>query len=445
MKKTMIVDDGKQDLLAWKCSEEDFEFGAQLVVHESQQALFFQDGKALEVLGPGRHILETANLPFLRQLTKLRYGRYFHCEVYFVNHAVQMSVPWGTRERVNAILEVEDGKALPLSVGASGTMNLQADPEQVQKMLTYLLGTGTELSRSRLQEQFGSMLNTFIKTYLASVLQEQKFNAFSLDQHLQDISSALKQKLAPEFENYGLILREFYVNAFALPEDNHAFQQARLLYEQRYAQHGQLDLEMELELKKAEQEARLAEIRRRTTLTEANTQAEATVITAQGQAARRNLEGITSVQEHQFDTLNRMVEGGAAGGGDGGTSPGSNAGNMAGIFGDMMKMGVGMQMMKDMGGIMKDAMGNVSQPGGTLTGGTPQPQQAQTQQVQAPTAQPGGWTCTCGQTNPESNKFCGGCGKPRSVEWTCPDCGTVNPAGNRFCGGCGKAKGGASV
>jgi regulator of protease activity HflC (stomatin/prohibitin superfamily) len=322
-------------------------------------------------------------------------------------------------------------------------MNIQADPEQVQKMLTYLLGTGTELSSSRLQEQFNSMLNTSIKAYLGQVLQEERLNAFSLDQHLQDISGELKRKLAPEFYKYGLLLREFYVTSFALPEDNHAFQQARLLYEQRYAQHGQLDLEMELEIKQAEQEANLAGIRRKTTLTEASTQAEANVITAQGEAARRNLEGITSIQEHQFDTLNRMVEAGAAGGGNGGTAMGSEMGNMTGLFGDVMKMGVGMQMMKEMGGIMKDAMSGGSQAGSTLSGTasfgtTPAPTA-----TPSPAVQPSGWTCSCGQVNPESNKFCGGCGKSRFTEWTCPNCGTVNLAANRFCGGCGKQKGGA--
>jgi membrane protease subunit (stomatin/prohibitin family) len=426
MKKTMIVDDGKQDLLAWKCSEEDFEFGAQLVVHESQQAVFFRDGQALEVLGPGRHTLETGNLPFLRQFTKLRFGRYFHCEVYFVNESIQMSVPWGTRERVNTMLEVEDGKTLPLSIGASGSMNLQADPEQAQKLLTYLLGTGKSLSREDIQAQFNSMLNTFIKSYLGQVLQEERLNAFSLDQHLQDVSEALKIKIAPEFEKYGLILREFYVTNFALPEDNHAFQQARLLYEQRYAKHGQLDLEMELGIKQAEQEARLAEIHKRTKITDATADAEANVIAAQGEAARRNLEGITSIQEHQFDTLNRMVDSSAASGG--GVS-GSGIGDMTGLFSDVMKMGVGMQMMKDVSGVMKDA----------VSGGTQTAETLNNTAASAP-AQSAGWTCSCGAVNPESNKFCGACGSPRVTEWTCPDCGTVNPASNRFCGGCGKMK-----
>ena len=144
--RTMIVDEGRTDVLAWKCATQDFEFGTRLNVHESQMAVFFRDGQLIEVLGPGMHVLETRNFPFLRFFTKLRFGRYFHAEVYFVNLSVQMSLPWGTRERVNVMLDVEPGKAMPLDVGASGTMNVQPDPDQVKEMLVWLVGTGEELT-----------------------------------------------------------------------------------------------------------------------------------------------------------------------------------------------------------------------------------------------------------------------------------------------------------
>lgn len=199
----------------------------------------------------------------MRFFTKLRFGRYFHAEVYFVNLSVQMSLPWGTRERVNVMLEVEPGKAMPLNVGASGTMNVQPAPEQVREMLTWLVGTGEELTAESLRDKFNSMLNTKIKTFLGRVLQMENMNAFTLDQHLNDISQALYAVLEPEFRKYGVWLREFYVDAFALPEDNPAFQDARRLAEGRYIQHGKLDLEYELRLKQAQKEAELARLEER--------------------------------------------------------------------------------------------------------------------------------------------------------------------------------------
>ena len=366
--RTMIVDEGRTDVLAWKCATQDFEFGTRLNVHESQAAVFFRDGQLIEVLGPGMHVLETRNFPFLRFFTKLRFGKYFHAEVYFVNLSVQMSLPWGTRDRVNVMLEVEPGKAMPLDVGASGTMNVQPDPDQVKEMLVWLVGTGEELTAESLRDKFNSMLNTKIKTFLGRVLQMQNMNAFTLDQHLNDVSQALFGVLEPDFRKYGVWLREFYVDAFALPEDNPAFQDARRLAEGRYIQHGKLDLEYELKLKQAEKEAELARLEGEKTLVEADVAARANVTTAQGEAVRRSLEGITSVQEHQFATLDRMVEAGGAGsaaaGGSGGD--GSGLGDMTGFFGDVMKMGIGLEMMRNMGDVMKDAMNGAGQAGANM-------------------------------------------------------------------------------
>ena len=467
--RTMIVDEGRTDVLAWKCATQDFEFGTRLNVHESQAAVFFRDGQLIEVLGPGMHVLETRNFPFLRFFTKLRFGKYFHAEVYFVNLSVQMSLPWGTRDRVNVMLEVEPGKAMPLDVGASGTMNVQPDPDQVKEMLVWLVGTGEELTAESLRDKFNSMLNTKIKTFLGRVLQMQNMNAFTLDQHLNDVSQALFGVLEPEFRKYGVWLREFYVDAFALPEDNPAFQDARRLAEGRYIQHGKLDLEYELKLKQAEKEAELARLEGEKTLVEADVAARANVTTAQGEAVRRSLEGITSVQEHQFATMDRMVDAGGAGsaaaGGSGGD--GSGLGDMTGFFGDVMKMGIGLEMMRNMGDVMKDAMNGAGQAGaniaqaasmnGNASAGMPGPGAANPYAGQNPYApnpgqpsaavpQPSGWICGgCGRENPADTLFCGGCGTKRPEPavpkaWICGGCGRENPADTLFCGGCGSRR-----
>ena len=412
--KKFIVDEGQKGLLAWKCEKEDFEFGTRLTVHESQQAVFFRDGGALEVLPPGLHILETSNFPFLRRLVQGAFGRkYYHCEVYFINQSVHMAVNWGTRRRVNVMLEVEDGKPLPLSVGASGSMNIQADPDQPLKLLTYLLGTGRELTAAGMQEMFRDMVDTLIKSHLARVIQQQHMNAFTLDQHLDVLSGELKNVLAPEFKKYGLLLREFYLVNFALPEDDPAFQEARLLHQQRYARHGHVDLEGEIELKKAGIAAQKAQIQAEQTLTEATAASQANVIAAQGEAARRSLEGITSIQEHQFDILGKAVEAGGQGSG----SP--LVGDMTGMMSDAMKMGMGFQMAKNAGDMMQDMMGTAPF-------------------TMAASPQPEGWLCSCGARN--TGNFCGACGKPRprpQESWTCT-CGAVN-TGN-FCSECGKPK-----
>lgn len=86
----------------WKHPAEDFNSLTQLVVHESQEAVFMMDGQALDLFGPGRYTLETQNIPEIGKFLKRLTGDTspFHCEVYFINQTVQMGLKWGTDSRV---------------------------------------------------------------------------------------------------------------------------------------------------------------------------------------------------------------------------------------------------------------------------------------------------------------------------------------------------------
>lgn len=429
--KTIIVDAGRQELLAWKCDQEDFEFGTQLVVHQSQQAVFFNNGQAVEVLGPGTHTLETSNLPFLRFFNKLRFGRYFHCEVYFINHAVQMSIPWWIDPKVTCELDVGNGRTLPLDVGANGTMNLQADPQQVLTLLNYLLGTGKELTRKNIQEIFRSALNSVIKNYLANTLSEQNCDAFTLGKHTTRISEALQARLSGEFDEYGLYLKKFIVETIEMPEHDPAYQQAKLERDRQTLAHNKMDLDHELERKQKEHEARMAGISGVKAETEATTAANVTAIKAKGEAVRRSYEGISSIQEHQFDTINHMIDANVQAAVYGAGAPTNNGmGDMAGMVSDVMKMGLGVQMAREMTDVMKDAMGAGIQTGGAAAASVLDPMQA------AP-----GWTCSNGHANPATAQFCPQCGqkKPEAQAWTCGN-GHVNPDSAQFCSQCGQKK-----
>ena len=134
----LIKYEGDNSTFIWKHPCEDFNSMTQLVVHESQEAIFFMNGQALDLFGPGRYTLETENIPKIGKLLNRATGDTspFHCEVYFINKTEQMSVKWGTDSKVQYI---EPTYGFPLSIGASGEMSLRV--EDSRKLLVKLVGT----------------------------------------------------------------------------------------------------------------------------------------------------------------------------------------------------------------------------------------------------------------------------------------------------------------
>ena len=61
----VIKYEGDNSTFIWKHPCEDFNSLTQLIVHESQEAIFFMNGQALDLFGPGRYTLETQNIPLI--------------------------------------------------------------------------------------------------------------------------------------------------------------------------------------------------------------------------------------------------------------------------------------------------------------------------------------------------------------------------------------------
>jgi membrane protease subunit (stomatin/prohibitin family) len=87
------------DAIVWKYPSEDITWGSQLIVHEYETAVFFRDGKAYDVFGPGRHMLTTLNLPILTslltRLTGFGSNKPFKAAVIFISTKV-FNGKWGT-------------------------------------------------------------------------------------------------------------------------------------------------------------------------------------------------------------------------------------------------------------------------------------------------------------------------------------------------------------
>lgn len=275
-----------------KYPDEDFNTSSQLIVHESQEAIFFLNGQALDLFGPGRHTLETQNIPVLNKIINLPTDGVspFHAEVYFINLVEQMGIAWGTSSKVQ-YMDPELG--FPLSIGASGEMSLAVADSR--RLLLKLVGTEAILSQESLIKYFRAFLQTRIKTLLANTITEQKLCIFEMDAQLEKLSASLKSKLASDFAEYGLKLTQFFVTTIVRPEGDEIYERFKDLYFRQYA------------------DVREAEIEQQVGVIEQETAAKRTVIGAKATAEKRQIEGYTYHQERGFDIAEQMAQNEAVG------------------------------------------------------------------------------------------------------------------------------------
>ena len=305
----VIKYEGDNSTFIWKHPSEDFNSLTQLIVHESQEAIFFMNGQALDLFGPGRYTLETQNIPKIGKFLNRTAGDTspFHCEVYFINKTEQMSVKWGTDSKVQYI---DPQYGFPLSIGASGEMSLRADDSR--KLLLKLVGTENILGQQRLVSFFRAFLMTRVKTYIAQVVKTNAINIFELDENLTLFSENLRKLLIPDFADYGIALERFFVTNIVKPDGERQYERFKELHFRQYADVAE------------------AKLRQQTDLIYAQTEAQKLVIDSQAQATKRAQEGYTYAQERGFSVAEKAAQNEAVGQF---TNMGIGLGAMAGVGG----------------------------------------------------------------------------------------------------------------
>lgn len=391
----IIKYEGDNNTFIWKHPCEDFNSLTQLIVHESQEAVFFMNGQALDLFGAGRYTLETQNIPKLGKLLNRATGDQtpFHCEVYFINKTVQMALKWGTDSKVRYI-DPESG--LPLELGASGEMNLCVSDSR--KLLTKLVGTMNGIAwgderdgfTKSLQNSFRPLISAAVKSNLASSIKSLNINILEIDEHLTEIGDILHKKVLPGFEEYGLTIPQFFLTNVVLPEDDPNFKRVRELYTISL-QKRMISAEAEVNTAKAQAAAQVAAAAREAVLERQQTQteiarreAERKVITAQAEAEAQKAAGFAQAEimrqqgYNQKDVIQAEVQKAyAAGIGNMGGNGGSGGSTMSDILG----LGIGLQAASAMSG----QVGNIF--GGMFGGTGAQPQQP-TQPTQPLPSQP---------------------------------------------------------
>jgi membrane protease subunit (stomatin/prohibitin family) len=443
--------DGPNNALVWKWRpakggnrQEELRLGTQLVVNETQEAIFLKGGKVLDIFPPGTHTLKTQNLPLLANIIGLAFGgdSPFKAEVYFVNKAVAMDAKWG----ITPFNLIEPNFKVPIPITARGSFAMKII--DTHAFLTNVVGTVPDTDTDTIKQAFRGVITEKVKGAISKIVRDQQLSPLELEQIVGEVSEAVKGFVDEALRKYGMQIELFNIEAIPIIDDDPKVKKIvddfhRIMSE---------DMEERMRLKRRGE----------------------------------NLEVYRT--ERTFDTTEKAAESIGNTGGDGGSD----------ILGTVVGMGMAMPIAGTMGNMMNkatqplndtienattcndcnakipaDARFCLSCGKPTQSGSTKQDTQQEktvkcdkcshsfstnskfcpscgdpynpcpkcgadnpdTQKICCECNTPLPVKCECGESNLANTKFCSGCGK--SLQIVCSDCGASLQAGQKFCNECG--------
>jgi membrane protease subunit (stomatin/prohibitin family) len=377
--------DGPSDVLVWKWPHDSLSLGAQVIVNESQEALFYKGGQALDLFSPGTHTLTTANLPFLQRLVNLPFGGKtpFSAEVYFINKSVALGQDWGTKTPF-MILDPRYRVTIPLraygqfglrvvntrefvtqiaGAGGGGTRGSASADMVSKRFVAQVANIGQDIAlNDKASSVVGTTANdtarylleslivTCLQQSVGSLLTEQKLSVLDLPSQVLALSKKTHELLQSNFQTFGLELVNFVLESINFDSKDESVQRLRAMLD------------------------------------------EAARLDVVGDAYRRNLDFYRT--DRQFDVLEGAAEtGGAAGS----------------VMGAAMGIGMGFGVASPAGALAKESMAVTTSKCGK-----------------------------CGASITQSSKFCPSCGESlQQTARACPECSTPNPVASKFCSNCG--------
>lgn len=185
----------------------DLRIGSQVIVRESQKAVFMRDGHALDVFGPGRHTIVTANIPYLIDFLGKAFNDRtpFTAEVYYVSMKEFVDMKWGTPQPI-IVRNAGVGLGIALLQGF-GTYSIQvSDPQQ---FVTQVVGASGTYRMSDIDNRLRTMLLSKLQDVLGETAAKQ--NVMELIGLTEELGAAVRAKAQDDFAAIGMILKSFYI------------------------------------------------------------------------------------------------------------------------------------------------------------------------------------------------------------------------------------------
>lgn len=222
-----------REWLVYKHPSENIVFGAQLIVNEGQVAVFLKGGKICDIFMPGTYTLSTGNLPILNSIVNLPFGSKtpFTAEIYYINTVTKLDINWGTSDPIQII---DPKYFIRLRVRAFGQLGLKI--LDYSTFITELIGSMNKADVVKFDKIVGyykGILVSKVKTIIADLIINQKISALEISARLDDLSEEATKILAPDFEQFGFKIVNFFIKSINFPEED--FNQINKILEDRAA------------------------------------------------------------------------------------------------------------------------------------------------------------------------------------------------------------------
>lgn len=375
---SVIKNESVNHELVWLSDKEDFNNHTQLIVMESEEALFVKDGVVVESFPGGKYTLNTENYPVIEKLRKSVSGgeSAFNCKVYFVDKTHKLELFWGTDSPIQ-MKDAEYGFAV--GVRARGSYSIEVN--DTKKFLIKLVGLNTKsFTEEDLQSKFRTVFQSKIKVTISKVMKACRYTILDMNTELENIGELVETDLGNVLDEYGVRLVNFYVSDISIPENDPNYKTINEAYAKAHA--GKIEYDV------------------------------------QGAGLWEKL----TAKELSKDVANNPNSGGIAAAG---------AGIGMGIAAGGLFNGLGNQLFSPL------ANGETTT---VEVKATQKPSRfaPKTEKNESTNKEEGMAKCpNCGNMVAKTSKFCGNCGNKMSSDWTCPTCGKMVSASSKFCGECG--------
>lgn len=206
---------GSPDALVWKYPEENFNTTSQLIVDETHEALLVLNGNAADLFRGGKHTLTTANIPMLSKLINIPTGgkSAFPCKVYYVNKVHQMDIQWGTQSAI----PLEDPLyEIFMHIMLRGSISVSV--KDTRKFLLKLVGFRDSFDAKSLVQRFRGIIVSHVKDAVSKIMINGQLSYFMISANLFEISEVVAERISEAFDEYGVAVEFFNIEAIEAPE-----------------------------------------------------------------------------------------------------------------------------------------------------------------------------------------------------------------------------------